>query len=74
MPKLFAPKTTLVKRKLTIKLPSDVADRLDRLLADAQAAGNEATVEEAIASYLTRAVGQEEARMRPKPAQVPPNT
>lgn len=64
MPKLFAPKTTLVKKKLTIRLPSDVADRLDRLLAQAQAAGNEATVEEAIASYLTRAVGQEEARMR----------
>jgi len=64
MPKLFSRPTIFVKKKLTIRLPSDVADRLDRLLVEAKAAGNEATVEDAIAAYLTRAVGQEEARMR----------
>lgn len=55
--------TKLVKRKLMIQLPADIAARLDRLTEEASAAGMEASVEEAIASYLTRAIGHAEAEL-----------
>ncbi len=53
-----------VRRKLTIELPTDIAQRLDRLVTDAKAAGLEASVEEAIAGYLARAIGHAEAQLR----------
>lgn len=56
--------TKLVKKKLTIRLPSDVAERLDRLTEQAAAAGFEASLEDAITSYLTRAIGHAEAELR----------
>lgn len=54
-------KTKYVKRKITIRLTEDMAARLDRIVSNAIAAGEEAVVEEAIAQYLARAIGIEEA-------------
>ncbi len=53
-----------VRRKLTVEMPADVAQRLDRLIADAKAAGFEASVEAAIAGYLARAIGHAETQLR----------
>lgn len=58
---LTRPKTQYVKRKITIRLTADMAARLDRIIENAKAAGDEAVVEEAIAQYLARAIGIEEA-------------
>lgn len=52
-----------VRRKLFINLPSDVSDRLDRLIVAAKAAGLEADVEDAIAAYLVRAIGHAESQL-----------
>jgi len=52
MPRLFSKRTTYVKKKLTIRLSQDVAERLDRLLAEAEAAGNQATVDAKIRRRL----------------------
>lgn len=54
-------KTTFVKRKITIRLTAETARRLDKIIEDAVAAGDEAVVEQAIAQYLARAIGIEEA-------------
>lgn len=54
-------KTKYVKRKITIRLTEEMAARLDRIVSNAIAAGDEAVVEEAIAQYLARAIGIEEA-------------
>ena len=54
----------LVKRKLMIQLPADIAARLNRLTEEASASGMEASDEEAIASYPTRAIGHAEAELR----------
>lgn len=53
-----------VRRKLTVELTADVASRLDKLVADAKAAGLEAAVEEAIAAYLARAIGHAESQLK----------
>jgi hypothetical protein len=52
-----------VRRKITVELTADMAERLDRLTSDAKAAGLEAPVEEAIVSYLTRAIGHAESQL-----------
>lgn len=54
-------KTKYVKRKLTIRLTAEMAARLDRIVHNAIVAGDEAVVEQAIAQYLARAIGIEEA-------------
>lgn len=53
-----------IRRKLTIELSHEVSDRLDQLIADAKAAGLEASVEEAIAAYLVRAIGHAESELK----------
>ncbi len=55
---------TLIRKKLVVTLEAEVATRLDRIVSNAKAAGLEADIEEALSSYLTRAVGQAEKALR----------
>lgn len=50
--------------KLKIKVPSDAAARLKSLTAEMEAMGLKATLEDAIAAYLIRAIGHAEGELR----------
>lgn len=64
MPKLFSKPMTFETIKLLIKLPSEAAARLKKLTAEMEAMGLEATLEDAIAAYLIRAIGHAEGELR----------
>lgn len=64
MPKLFSKPATFETIRVKVKLPSDSAESLRKLTAEMEAMGLKATLEDAIAAYLIRAIAHAEGEMR----------
>lgn len=64
MPRLFEKDPVLVKRKFTVLLKRDVAERFDHLIKEFKDSGHKAKVEKAIADFIERCVAHDEGDLK----------